>query len=213
MKNLYRKDNKIVDITYFDIVEEKYVKCFAIKNLNFQNFKNTKEITKENIILQIYKNETKLLLRNKIMGINANLSKNNIRKMISTIFDKSEYNNVDFRVKKELVSNIIDIFYNAIPICKHPELKNEKLFDKQMIYRFALPVNILSNIYFIMITAKGKEENLSISNMSIYDFKTKKVLDRKPYTSERCTHSQEPDYIINDLIEFVNSNLKKYLQI
>ena len=61
-----------------------------------------------------------------------------------------------------------------------------------------------------MITAKGKEENINITNISIYDFRTKKALDRKPYTSERCTHSQERTYMRNDLTEFVNSNLEKY---
>ena len=209
MKNLYRKDNKIVSVTYFDNANNEYVECFVIERLNFENYKNTKDIKKDNIIAEIYKNERMLLLHNKYIKVDANLSKNNIRKMISTIFDKTE-NNVDYRIQKELISNIASIFYNAIPICTHPELKNEKLFDKQVIYRFALPVKILLEDYFIMITAKGKEENINITNISIYDFKTKKALDRKPYTPTRCTHSQEHTYMLNDLTEFVNSNLEKY---
>jgi len=209
MKSIYRKDNKIVDITYFDNIKDKYVECFVIKRLNFENYKNTKDITKFDIISQIYKKETKLLLYNKFVSVNAELSKNNIRKMISTIFEKTG-NNVDYRVQKELISNIKEIFYNAVPICKHPELKNEKLFKEQTIYRFALPVKILSEDYYIMITAKGKETDINITNISIYDFRTKKALDRKPYTSERCTHSQERTCMINDLTGFVNSNLEKY---
>ena len=65
---------------------------------------------------------------------------------------------------------------------------------------------------FVMITAKGKSNSICITNISIYDFKTKKTLDRKPFTSERYTHSQEHTYILNELTERVNSNLEKCKQ-
>lgn len=58
-----------------------------------------------------------------------------------------------------------------------------------------------------------KNNQLNLTKISIYDFRSKKALDRIPYTSNRCTHSQEHTYSITDLREFVNSLLIKYSNI
>ena len=210
MNKLQRSDKQTVDIKYFDEISITDVETFVIDKLNFEEIHDTKNITKDIIISKIYSNQQSLSIQNKYLDIKADLSKNNIRKMISTIFDSNDKDNMSYRIKKELISNIVPIFFNSVPICTHSELKHKHLFDKQIIYRFASVVQVYNTDYFTMITAKGNNNEVNITNISIYDFRSKKALDRIPYTPERCTHSQEHTYMINDLTEFVNSNLKKY---
>ena len=58
----------------------------------------------------------------------------NLNKIISTVFTKDTEGKYGY-LKKEIVSNVDTIFYAAIPILKHPEIKKQALYHNQIIHR------------------------------------------------------------------------------
>ncbi|MBQ3310653.1 hypothetical protein IJG72_01105 [bacterium] len=223
---LIRTDDKSVDVEFYNNVDSKNIEVLDIQNLKFEGMK-TKEITKLHIRDTVFKNEEKLYLQNNKSKIVAVLSKKHLNKIISTVFTKDKEGKYGY-LKKEIISNVDTIFYSAIPILKHPELKKIILYDYQIIHRFALPLKIGGLVFFVMITVKERTDakNMIVDEFTIYDLYSeacgnqhqtdnKKSFD-SPSTvslgnSPMTTRSQYrmTTYSINDLIEFVKLSMTK----
>ena len=214
---LTRQDGKIVDVTYYNNADIDNVDILDIKKLKFEGIK-TKDIKKSQIHQEVLKGEEKILLQNNRSKIVASLSKRHLNKIISTVFTRDIESRHAY-LKKELISNVDLIFYSAIPILKHPELKKQALYHNQIVHRFALPLKIGGFVFFAMITVKERidYQEMSIDEFSIYDLysevqENEKSLDSSSKVSSRTflSHYQVITYSINDLIEFVNLNVTKY---
>ena len=142
---LTRKDGKIVEAIFYDNSDIVDVEILDIKKLKFEGMK-TKDIKKSDIRDAVFKGEEKLYLLNKKSKINAVLPRKHLTKIISTIFVRDAESRHTY-LKKEIISNVDTIFYTAIPILQHPELKSEILYDYQNIHRFALPLKIGGAIF------------------------------------------------------------------
>lgn len=215
---LYRKDGKRVNIEYYNYSNDKKITPLNIKKLNFKNKNLAKDIKKADIKKTVFKDLDKINIKNSKSGITASLSYNNLKKIISTLFGEKKENTTT-RLEKEIISNIETIFEKAIPILKHKELKNEHLYDTQIIHRFALPISIGNNTFLTMLTVKERTDfnSANIDEFQIYDLKNKKTLDRYSMSEDLKnksgqSHNQVSNYIIADLRNFINSNIKKYEQ-
>ena len=214
------QDGKVVDVIFYDNSNIDKVEILDIKKLKFEGMK-TKDIKKSQIHDEVLKGEEKILLQNKRSKIVAGLSKRHLNKIISTVFTRDIESRHAY-LKKELISNVDTIFYAAIPILKHPELKKPLLYDTQIIHRFAIPLKIGGLVFFAMITVKERTDfnEIDIDEFTIYDLyseaqENEKSLDSsskasvgKPMTF--LSHYQVITYSINDLINFVNLNITKY---
>lgn len=172
---------------------------------------------------EVFKGEDKIYLQNKNSKMIAGLSKRHVNKIISTIFTRDIESRHAY-LKKELISNVGLIFYSAIPILKHPELKKTLLYDTQIIHRFALPIKIGGFIFFAMITVKERIDfkDVEIDEFTIYDLhsevqQNKKSLDSssKASVGEPMTflsHYQVITYSMNDLRAFVNCSITNFEQ-
>ena len=221
MLKLTRKDGKVVDVTFYNNAGIDEVEILDIKKLKFEGMK-VKDIKKSHIKKAVFKDKNKVYFQNEKTKIVAALSKTHVDKFISTVFKRDVENRYSY-LKKEIISNIDLIFYAAIPILKHPELKSEILYDLQIVHRFALPLKIGGLIFLVMITVKERNDyqTLVIDEFAIYDLYSEnqtneKSLDsssmvsasNKPVTA--LSHYQVITYSINDLINFVNLNVTKY---
>ena len=211
---LTRRDGKIVDVIFYNNAGIDEVEILDIKKLKFEGMK-TKDIKKANIHSEVLKGEEKILLQNKHSKMVAGLSKRHLNKIISTVFTRDVESRHTY-LKKELISNVDLIFYAAVPILKHPELKTQALYHNQVIHRFALPLKIGGLIFLAMITVKERidYEEMSIDEFTIYDLysevvKNEKSLDSSSKVSNRTFLSQYQviTYSINDIIDFVNRNV------
>lgn len=214
---LTRKDGKVVDVVFYKNVGIENVEILDIKQLKFEGMK-TKDIKKALIHNEVFKGEDKIYLQNKCSHIVAGLSKKHLNKIISTVFTKDNEGKFSY-LKKEIITNIDFIFYSAIPILKHPELKKFMLYDYQIIHRFALPLKIGGFIFLVMITVKERTDfqDTILDEFSIYDLysevQEKKSSDSpstvsvgyNPMTTR--SHYQMITYSINDLTAFVNRSI------
>jgi len=214
---LKRKDNKVVPITFYDISDINTVPILDIKTLKFEGMA-VKDIKKSQIHEEVLKGEEKIYLQNYRSKIVAGLSKKHLNKIISTIFTRDIESRHAY-LKKELILNVNQIFYSAIPILKHPELKKQALYKNQIIHRFVLPIKIGGLIFFAMITVKERidYQDMAIDEFSIYDLyseaqENKKSSGSSSTVSKRTFRSQcrMTNYSIYDLIEFVKSCIQKY---
>jgi hypothetical protein len=217
---LTRKDGKVVDVTFFDNSDVSGVEILDIKKLKFEGTK-AKDIKKQQIHNEVLKGEEKILLQNKRSKIVAGLSKRHLNKIISTVFTRDIESRHAY-LKKELISNVETIFYVAIPILKHPELKKPLLFDTQMIHRFALPLKIGGLIFFAMITVKERTDfnEIDIDEFTIYDlYSETKQNEKSPDSSSKASvgepmtflsQYQVITYSITDLITFVNASMTNF---
>ena len=218
---LTRQDGKVVEVTFYNNAGIDEVEILDIKKLKFEGMK-VKDIKKSHIKKAVFKDKNKVYFQNEKTKIVAALSKTHVDKFISTVFKRDVENRYSY-LKKEIISNIDLIFYAAIPILKHPELKSEILYDLQIVHRFALPLKIGGLIFLVMITVKERTDyqTLAIDEFAIYDLYSEnqtneKSLDsssmvsasNKPVTA--LSHYQVITYSINDLINFVNLNVTKY---
>ena len=216
---LSRKDGNNVNVEYYDNSDIEEVKPLNIRNLKFKNVQNVKEIKKTDIKNAVFGTKEKILIQNKKSKINAVLTLNNLKKIISSVFS-SDKQNTHARLEKEIISNVETIFENAIPILKHNELKNENLYDTQIIHRFALPVKIGGNNFLTMITVKERKDfkEMAIDEFAIYDLNSKitykKMFDRSSMSEDLKksgqSRSQTSNISMTDILDFVNSNLDKY---
>ena len=216
---LTRKDGKIVEVIFYDNSDIVDVEILDIKKLKFEGLK-TKDIKKSDIRNAVFKGEEKIFLQNKKSKIVAGLSKKHLNKIISTVFTKDTEGKFSY-LKKEIVSNIDTIFYAAIPILKHPELKKPLLYNAQIIHRLALPLKIGGLVFFAMITVKERKdfEEIQIDEFSIYDLYSEPQENEKSLGSPSTasvgkpmtfrSHYQAINYSINDLITFVNASITK----
>ena len=214
---LIRNDGKIVEPVFYENNLDEVVEILDIKNLKFEG-KKTRDISKKDIHNAILNGQDKVYLNNKKSNITASLSKKHLNKIISTIFIRDVESRYTY-LKKELISNIDKIFYLAVPVLKHAELKRPLLYNTQIIHRFALPLKIGNLCFLIMITIKERIDYLEISidEFTIYDFyaESKKSPDSSSTASARNnpvtfrSHYRMTNYIIYDLIEFVKSSIKK----
>ena len=120
---LTRKDGKVVDVIFYNNAGIDNVEILDIKKLKFEGMK-TKDIKKSLIRDVVFKSDEKLYLQNKTSNIIALLPRKHLTKIISTVFRRDIESRYSY-LKKEIISNVDTIFYNAIPILKHPELKSE----------------------------------------------------------------------------------------
>ena len=120
-------------------------------------------------------------------------------------------------MKKEIISNVDTIFYAAIPILKHPELKTQALYHNQIIHRLAVPLKIGGLTFLVMITVKERTDykEMAIDEFTVYDLYSENTNIKKPLgssstVSERTFRSQyQMDTIsMNDLITFVKTCVK-----
>ena len=191
---LKRKDGKTVDVSFYNNFDIDEVEILDIKQLKFEG-KKTKDITKSDIRDVVFKGEEKLYLQNNKSKIVAGLSKKHLNKIISTVFTKDTEGKYGY-LKKEIVSNVDTIFYAAIPILKHAEIKKPLLFDTQIIHRLALPLKIGGLVFFVMITVKERIDfkDIQIDEFAIYDLyseaKNKNSLDSSSTVSNRTFHGQ-----------------------
>ena len=213
---LTRADGKSVDVEFYNNFDIENVEILDIKHLKFEG-KKTKDITKSDIRNVVFKGEEKLYLQNNKSKIVAGLSKKHLNKIISTVFTKDTEGKYGY-LKKEIVSNVDTIFYTAIPILKHPEIKKQALYHNQIIHRFAIPLKIGGLTFLIMITVKERIDykEMSIDEFSIYDLYSETQENEKPFGSPSTvskrtfrSHYQMANYSINDLIEFVKSAMTK----
>ena len=215
--NLVRNDGKIVEPVFYKNNLEEVVEVLNIKNLKFEG-KKTRDISKKDIHNAILNGQEKVYLNNKKSNIAASLSKKHLNKIISTIFIRDVESRHTY-LKKELIANIDEIFYLAVPVLKHAELKRPLLYNTQIIHRFALPLKIGNLCFLVMITIKERidYQEISIDEFTIYDFyaESKKSPDSSSTASARNnpvtfrSQYQVTKYIIYDLIEFVKSSIKK----
>ena len=213
---LTRADGKSVDVAFYNNFDIENVGILDIKHLKFVG-KKTKDITKSDIRDVVFKGEEKLYLQNNKSKIVAGLSKKHLNKIISTVFTKDTEGKYGY-LKKEIVSNVDTIFYAAIPILKHPEIKKQALYHNQIIHRLAIPLKIGGLTFLVMITVKERIDykEMSIDEFSIYDLYSEAQENEKPLgspstVSKRTFRSQYQmvNYSINDLIEFVKCSMTK----
>lgn len=220
---LTRKDGKVVDVIFYNNAGIDVVEILDIKKLKFEGMK-TKDIKKSLIHNEVLRGEDKIYLQNKRSQMVAGLSKKHLNKIISTVFTKDNEGKFSY-LKKEIITNINFIFYSAIPILKHSELKKLMLYDYQIIHRFALPIKIGGLIFLVMITVKERTDSHDtiLDEFSIYDLyseaqENKKSLDspstvsvgNNPMTTR--SHYQVITYSINDLTTFVNRSITNFEQ-
>ena len=212
---LKRADGKVVEAVYYDNSDLGEVEILNIKNLKFEGMK-TKDIKKSQIHDAVLKGEDKIYLQNNRSKIVAGLSKKHLNKIISTIFTKDTEGKYGY-LKKEIVSNVDVIFYAAIPVLKHPELKTQALYNNQIIHRLALPLKIGGLTFLVMATVKERTDyqEMSIDEFAIYDLYSEVQNNKKPLGSPSTvsirtfrSHYRMVTYSINDLTEFVNLNVK-----
>ena len=220
---LTRKDGKVVDVVFYNNVGIENVEILDIKQLKFEGMK-TKDIKKALIHNEVLKGEDKIYLQNKCSHIVAGLSKKHLNKIISTVFTKDNEGKFSY-LKKEIITNIDFIFYSAIPILKHPELKKFMLYDYQIIHRFALPLKIGGFIFLVMITVKERtySQDTILDEFSIYDLYSEVQENKKSSDSPSTvsvgynpmttrSHYQMITYSINDLTTFVNRSITNFKQ-
>lgn len=217
---LTRKDGTVVDVIFYDNSDIENVEILDIKKLKFEGTK-AKDIKKQQIHNEVLKGKEKILLQNKRSKIVAGLSKKHLNKIISTVFTRDIKSRHAY-LKKELISNVETIFYAAIPILKHPELKNPLLFDTQIIHRFALPLKIGGLIFFAMITVKERTDfdEINLDEFTIYDLYSEPQQNEKSPDSSSTASVGNPmtfrsqyqviTYSITDLIDFVNANMTNF---
>lgn len=218
---LSRKDGKVVDVIFYNNAGINDVEILDIKQLKFEGMK-TKDIKKTLIHNEVLKGENKIYLQNKCSHIVAGLSKKHLNKIISTVFTKDNEGKFSY-LKKEIITNIDFIFYSAIPILKHPELKKFMLYDYQIIHRFALPLKIGGFIFLVMITVKERTDSQDtiLDEFSIYDLYSEVQENKKSSDSPSTvsvgynpmttrSHYQMITYSINDLTAFVNCNITNF---
>ncbi|MCM1265941.1 MAG: hypothetical protein NC200_07055 [Candidatus Gastranaerophilales bacterium] len=213
---LKRKDGQSVDVEFYSNTNIDTVEILDIKKLKFEGTA-VKNIKKSDIHNAVLKGENKLYLQNKHSKIVAGLSKKHLSKIISTVFTKDTEGKYSY-LKKEIVSNVDLIFYAAIPILKHAELKKQALYHNQIIHRFALPLKIGGLVFFAMITVKERLDcqEMKIDEFSIYDLYSETVENKKssdsPSTVSKRTfrsHYQMTNYSIYDLYDFVKCSITK----
>lgn len=212
-EQLQRKDGKIIDVEYYDNSDIQDVAPLNIRKLKFENIKDVKDIKHRNIKDLIFNNKNKISIKNNRSEINAALSSRNVDEMLNSIFKERNSDKNLYRLKKEIIANIETIFENAIPVLKHAELKNENLFDKQVIHRFALPIKIGNNNFLTMITVKERTDfkEAKIDEFSIYDLNSQKdEMVARNWQDKNLNHIGNHTYSMNDITDFVNSNLDKY---
>lgn len=214
---LIRKDGKVVDVTFYNNAGIDNVEILDIKTLKFEGMK-TKDIKKSHIKKIVFQDKNKAYFQNKYSKIVAGLSKTHLEKFISTVFTRDKECRHSY-LKKEIISNIDLIFYSAIPILKHPELKKQALYHNQIIHRLALPLKIGGLVFLVMITLKERldYQEMSIDEFSIYDLyseaqENEKSPDSSSMVSKRTflSHCRVITYSINDLTYFVNDCITKY---
>lgn len=215
---LIRKDGKVVDAIFYNNADIDDVKILDIKTLKFEGIK-TKDIKKTQIHAEVLKGKDKIYLQNNRSKMVAGLSKRHLNKIISTVFTKDTEGKYGY-LKKEIISNVDTIFYAAVPILKHPELKKQALYHNQIVHRLALPLKIGGLVFLTMITVKERldYQEMIIDEFSIYDLyseaqENEKSLDSPSKVSSRTflSHYQVITYSINDLTTFVNSSITKLL--
>lgn len=192
---LTRKDGKVVDVIFYDNFDIDKVEILDIKKLKFEGMK-TKDIKKSHIKKAVFKDKNKVYFQNKRTKIVAALSKTHVDKFISTVFKRDVENHYSY-LKKEIISNIDTIFFAAIPILKHPELKSEILYDLQIVHRFALPLKIGGLIFFIMITVKERTDYqiMAIDEFAIYDMYSEAQENQKlPDSSSKVSSRTFPSH-------------------
>jgi len=216
---LTRRDGKVIDVIYYDNFDIDEVEILDIKKLKFEGMK-TKDIKKANIHNEVLKGEEKILLQNKHSKMVAGLSKRHLNKIISTVFTRDVESRHTY-LKKELISNVDLIFYAAIPILKHPELKRPLLYETQIIHRLALPLKIGGLVFLVMITVKERIDfkEIQIDEFTIYDLYSEAQQNEKSLDSSSKASASYPvtflsqyqviTYSIDDLIDFVNLCVKK----
>lgn len=166
---LIRKDGKIVDVEFYNNPNINNIDILDIKKLKFEGTA-VKDIKKSDIHNAVLKGENKLYIQNKYSKMIAGLSKKHLNKIISTVFTKDTEGKYSY-LKKEIVANVDLIFYAALPILKHSELKKQALYHNQIIHRLALPLKIGGLVFFVMITVKERidSKEMQIDEFSIYD--------------------------------------------
>lgn len=213
---LRRKDGKIVEAELYNFADIDSVEILDIKQLKFEGT-SAKDIKKADIHRAVLKGENKLSFQNKYSKMVAGLSKTHLNKIISTVFTRDIESRHAY-LKKELISNVDLIFYKAIPILKHAELKKQALYETQIIHRFALPLKIGGLIFFAMITVKERTDNkiLQIDEFSIYDLYSEAVHNKKSSDSSSTvsirtfrSHYQMTTYSMYDLFNFVKCSITK----
>ena len=213
---LTRRDGKVIDVIYYENFDIDEVEILDIKKLKFEGMK-TKDIKKNHIQDAIFNGKEKVYLQNKISKIVAGLSKKHLNKIISTVFTKDTEGKYGY-LKKEIISNVDTIFFAAVPILKHPELKTQALYHNQVIHRLALPLKIGGLAFLVMITVKERIDNeeMKIDKFSIYDLYSEAVENEKSSDSPSTvsyrtfrSHYRMITYSIDDLIDFVNLCVKK----
>ena len=213
---LYRKDGKIVNVELYNFTNISDVAILDIKQLKFEGIA-AKDIKKSDIHNAVLKNSNKLYFQNKYSKMVAGLSKKHLNKIISTVFTRDIESRHAY-LKKELISNVDVIFYAAVPILKHAELKKQALYEKQIIHRFALPLKIGGLIFYAMITVKERidSEELQIDEFSIYDLYSEAIHNKKSSDSSSTvsirtfrSHYQMTNYSIYDLFNFVKCSITK----
>lgn len=217
--SLIRKDGRLVNVRYYNNVKVQEVEILNIKNLKFEGMK-TKDIKKSHIQAAVFKGEEKIYLQNKMSNIVAGLSKKHLNKIISTVFTKDTEGRYGY-LKKEIVSNVESLFYAAVPILKHPELKKVTLFDCQVIHRLALPLKIGGLVFLVVITVKERTDykTIQLDEFAVYDLYSEVVENKKSFDSPSTvsannvvtsrSHYRMITYSINDLVNFVNLCVKK----
>lgn len=209
---LTRADGKTVDVAFYNNFDIENVEILDIKHLKFEG-KKTKDITKSDIRDVVFKGEEKLYLQNKKSKIVAGLSNKNLGKIISTIFTRDVESRHAY-LKKEIISNVDTIFYAAIPILKHPELKNQALYHNQIIHRLALPLKIGGLMFCVMITVKERADcnEMRIDEFTVYDLysevqENKKSLDSPSMVSlENNSTTIHSHYQVNNEKPFGSSS-------
>ena len=214
---LTRKDGKFVDVIFYNNADIDEVEILDIKKLRFEGTK-AKDIKKSDIQHSVFKDKDKIYLQNKKSKIVAGLSRRRLKKIISTVFTKDTKGKYSY-LKKEIVSNVDTIFYSAIPILKHLEIKKQALYNNQIVHRLALPLKIGGLLFFTIITVKERidYQEMSIDEFSIYDIysepqENEKSLGSPSKVSSRTflSHYQVITFSINDLIMFVNQSMTNY---
>ena len=217
--DLYRKDGKVVNVELYNFTGINDVAILDIKQLKFEGIA-VKDIKKSDIHNAVLKNSNKLYFQNKYSKMVAGLSKKHLNKIISTVFTKDTQGKFSY-LKKEIVANVDLIFYAAIPILKHAELKKEVLYDCQIIHRFAVPLKIGGLEFLTMITVKERTDskNTIIDEFAIYDLYSETHENKKSsgspstvYIRTFRSHYQMTNYSIYDLFNFVKCSITKLQQ-
>ena len=213
---LIRNNGEIIFAEMYNNLCIDKINVLKIKKLKFSGMK-TKDITKSHIRNIVFEGEEKLYLQNKYADITACLSKTHLNKIISTVFTKDSEGKYSY-LKKEIISNVNMIFYSALPILKHSELKNQALYNNQIVHRFAIPLEIGGFTFLVMITVKERTDynKISVDEFSIYDLYSKNIDNKKPFgspsaVSQRTFRSQcqTVTFSLTDLCDFVKCSIRK----